>query len=210
MLKTLRVVAPRASFHALQENKGYGGANNVVVRKIHSTYHLIMNPDVTFEPDLIKRMAAYMDAHPDIAILTPRLFYPDGTEQFVPRMQPTLRRMAGSTLEKRFGPAAAWRDEYTLRKLEPEGPMQVEMASGSFLFIRTHVLFRLQGFDERFFLYMEDADLSRRALKYGRIVYNPDFCVTHLWRRDSAHHLSARLQHLRSAWQYYHKWGWVW
>ena len=154
MLRTLRAVAPRASFRQLEKNVGYGRGNNTVLPKIHSIYHLVMNPDVCFEPDLLERMTGYMDAHPDIGILTPRLVFPDGREQFVPRMEPTVRRMLGGTLGSRWPRAQEWRNEYTLQGMELEGPVQVQVASGCFMLIRTHLLFRLKGFDERFFLYL--------------------------------------------------------
>lgn len=86
----------------------------------------------------------------------------------------------------------------------------MQVASGCFMLIRTHLLFKLRGFDERFFLYLEDTDLSRRARKEGLIVYQPEFTVTHRWHRDSAHHMKARLRHTLSAIKYFHKWGWRW
>lgn len=118
MIKTLRAIAPKAAFRVMERNVGFGKANNSVVSDIHSVYHLIMNPDVTFEPDLLQRMIEYMDSHKDIGILTPRLVFPNGEEQFVPRMDPTVRRMLGGTLGTRWPRAAKWRDEYTLKDTE--------------------------------------------------------------------------------------------
>ena len=66
-------------------NIGFGRANNAVLPLLHSRYHLIMNPDVTFDPSLLSRMVSYMEAHPGIAILTPRVMNEDGTEQFLPK-----------------------------------------------------------------------------------------------------------------------------
>ena len=208
--KGIRAVAPEYPVHPQRTNRGYAGGNNVVLPLIHSTYHLVMNPDVVFEPTLLERMVAYMDAHPDIAILTPRVFGEDGEEQFLPRMQPTLRYLAAGPLEGRFRFAARWRDAYTLRGQALDGPLQVQFATGCFLMIRTHLLFQLKGFDERFFLYHEDSDLSRRAMKFGPIVYNPDFCITHAWTRASHTSRAATWAHIKSTVKFFHKWGWVW
>ena len=210
MLRVLRGEFPQASFHALERNIGYGSANNVVLEHIRSEYHLILNPDITFEPDLLERMVAFMDSHPDVGILTPRLLFSDGTEQFVPRMEPTVRRLMGGRLGRILPGANQWRDEYTLRSEDTSGPLRVQIASGCFMLIRTHLFFALKGFDERFFLYLEDTDLSHRAALKTTILYHPDFEVTHGWHRDSAHQLKAGLRHLCSAVRYFHKWGWRW
>lgn len=154
MLRTLRALEPKASYYALERNIGYGSANNVAMEHIRSDYHLIMNPDITFEPNLLERMVAFMDSHPDVGVLTPHLFFPDGTEQFVPRMEPSIRRLLGGRIGRFFPGAQAWRDEYTLQHEDTSAPLKVGIATGCFMLIRTHLLFRLKGFDERFFLYL--------------------------------------------------------
>ena len=78
--------------------------------------------------------------------------------------------------------------------------------------MRTHVIAQqLGGFDPHYFLYHEDSDLSRRVLANGgSILYTPDICVTHAWKRDSAHTFPATLHHLKSTIRYFNKWGWKW
>ena len=203
-------IVPETIVHRPPRNLGYGGGNNVAIRVLRSRYHLIMNPDVVFAPDLIERMVAFMDAHPDIAILTPRVYGEDGEEQFLPRLQPTVRYLLGGVLEGRSALARRWRDEYTLRGQTIEEPMSVQFATGCFMLARTKLLYRLEGFDERFFLYHEDSDLSRRALRLGQIVYHPDMCVTHLWKRSSHTDRRARGEHIRSTLRFFRKWGWRW
>ena len=91
MAERIRWLCPGAQILPQQRNLGFGRANNVVLPLLKSRYHLMVNPDVTFPPDLISRMVAYMDQHPEAVILTPRVYNPDGTEQFLPKMQPTIR-----------------------------------------------------------------------------------------------------------------------
>ena len=100
--------------------------------------------------------------------------------------------------------------EYTLEGATLEVPMEVQYATGCFLFIRSKALYRLGGFDEQYFLYHEDSDLSRKALEMGKIVYHPDFRVVHDWHRDSAHSTRALRNHIVSTWKYFRKWGWAW
>ncbi len=267
----IRLQFPRVRVIPMKKNVGYGRANNAVLTHLTSRYHLIMNPDVTFAPDLIRRMAAFMDAHEDIAILSPRAFNPDGSEQFLPRRRPTVRYLLGgrrairsvqtsekaaavrrraeqteeqaraawashkagggfraltrgnllelkltfqgrhaARLDRRAAHLRAWRDEYTLADMMPSEPMEIQLATGCCMMIRTHLFYRLHGFDPRYFLYHEDSDLSLAALQHGKIVYHPDMHITHTWHRDSAHRLKALMWHLISTLRFFHKWGWRW
>lgn len=192
------------------KNLGFGRANNVVLPLLKSRYHLLINPDVTFDPTLIGRMTAYMDAHPDVVALTPRVVYPDGQEQPLPRRQPTLRYLFGGRLEKLGGPFRRLRRAYTMADEPMDAPTPVAFATGCFLMVRTKVFKRVKGFDERFFLYLEDADLSRRLTDHGAIVYHPDFCVTHAWARESSRSLKGLWLHLVSSVKFFMKWGWTW
>lgn len=199
--------------HYMPENKnvGYGRANNDVLPKLRSTYHIICNPDVSFSPDALRRMMQLMD-ETGATILTPRVLNPDGTEQFLPRMAPTVSRLLARRTNWNGRYWQQKRSEYTLEGQDITAPMAVEFATGCFMMVRTRVLVQqLHGFDPRFFLYHEDSDLSRRVLESGgSIVYAPDVTVTHAWRRDSAHSLSATMHHLKSTLQYFNKWGWIW
>lgn len=202
---------PQVHYLPQEKNLGYGQGNNAAMKYMRCEYHIIMNPDVTFDPHLVSRMVAFMDRHPDVGILTPRVFFPDGQEQFVPRRQPTIRYMAARALADRWPIARKWRDAYTLADREITGPTSVQFATGCFMLVRKSLFYRLGGFDQRFFLYHEDSDLSRRVLDSGHaIVYHPDFRITHVWTRESMHSEEARRQHLRSTFRFFMKWGWKW
>ena len=203
---------PRVVVLPQQGNIGFGRANNAALPFLKSKYHLIMNPDVTFDPGLLARMTAYMDAHPNIAILTPRVLNEDGTEQFLPKKRLSVHYLLGGLFESRGGIFRRWREEYTMADMEIRGPIPVEFATGCFIFIRTAVFQQLQGFDPRFFLYQEDSDLSRRVLeeKKGSIVYHPDMCITHVWSRENTRTMKGRLRQIRSIIKYFMKWGITW
>ncbi|MGN0777672.1 MAG: glycosyltransferase, partial [Aristaeellaceae bacterium] len=85
----IKALWPQVRILTQQANVGFGRGNNAALPHLQSRYHLLVNPDVTFPPELIERMVAYMDAHPEAVILTPRVFNQDGTEQFLPKKQPT-------------------------------------------------------------------------------------------------------------------------
>ena len=199
---------PQVHYSQMPRNVGFGQAHSSLCGMLHSTYHLILNPDVTFAPDLLGRMVAYMDAHKDIAVLTPRVFFPDGQEQHLPRLKPNLAFLLSGLLEGLPGPTRRLRRRYTLQDTLVEGPMNVQFATGCFLLIRTQLFYRLKGFDPRFFLYMEDCDLSLRALEHGAVVYNPEFEITHQWHRQDRKDLRLMWTHMVSAVRFLNKWGW--
>lgn len=191
-------------------NRGFGAGNNMVIPYLRSKYHVLVNPDVTFEKDLLGRMTDYMENHPETVILTPRVLNPDGTEQFLPKKDISVHYLMGGRLEKLGNPFKKWRAEYTLKNENITGPTPVEFATGCFLLIRTEAFKKLGGFDERFFLYQEDSDLSRRARELGEITYHPEFKVTHEWARENTKTLKGNLRQIHSMFKYFHKWGWKW
>ena len=190
-------------------NIGFGRANNAVLPYLQSKYHLIMNPDVTFDPALLSRMVRYMEEHTGIAVLTPRVMNEDGTEQYLPKKRISVHYLLGGLLENWGGIFRRWRNEFTMADVDVEGPFPVEFATGCFLLIRTEIFRKLNGFDERFFLYQEDSDLSRRILEQGlgSIVYHPDMQITHRWARENTRTFKGRMRQIRSVCKYFLKWG---
>ena len=207
----------RWAFHGVtvlpqKKNVGFGRANNAVLPYLQSKYHLMMNPDVSFDPGLLRRMVSYMEAHPNIAILTPRVLNEDGSEQFLPKKRISVHYLLGGLLEGFGGVFRRWREDFTMANLHITMPTPVEFATGCFLLIRTEAFLRLNGFDSRFFLYQEDSDLSRRVLEenLGSIVYHPDMTVTHRWARENTRTAKGRMRQIRSVLKYFAKWGISW
>lgn len=210
MAAQIKALLPSAHILPQAQNVGFGRGNNAALPHLTSRYHLLINPDVSFAPDLLPRMIAYMDEHPEATILTPRVFSEDGSEQYLPKKQPTLRYLLGGRLERLGEPFRTWRREYTLEGQDIRQPTPVGFATGCFLLIRTDVFRQLGGFDERFFLYQEDSDLSRRAMGIGPIIYHPDMRVTHAWARENTRTLRGNLRQISSIMKFFMKWGWRW
>jgi GT2 family glycosyltransferase len=80
--------------------------------------------------------------------------------------------------------------------------------SGCFMLIRVSYLQQVGLFDQRFFLHMEDIDLSRRLFNVCDCVFVPDFKITHLHNAESKRSLKAFIIHLSSSIRYFNKWGW--
>jgi hypothetical protein len=77
------------------------------------------------------------------------------------------------------------------------------------MMIRTSVLKSVNGFDERFFMYLEDVDLCRRIGKLSRIVYYPKVAIVHNYEKGSYKNKKLLVYHIKSAMKYFNKWGWI-
>lgn len=189
-----------------KENLGFGHAHNIVIKNVHSIYHLIVNPDISVSTETIKDAITYMEKNPDIAVLTPYVMNVDGTQQFLPKKNPSMKYMFGGMFENKFKFCKRLREEYTLQNKIIISPIDVEFCTGAFMITRTVALQKVGGFDERYFLHFEDADLTRELRKVGRAVYNPSIKVTHKWHRENKEINKSFWVALKSMFIYMNKW----
>ncbi|MBQ5333197.1 MAG: glycosyltransferase family 2 protein [Oscillospiraceae bacterium] len=188
------------------ENRGFGAGHNTIINMLDSDIHFIVNPDIMLTEDTVTQMCGFMNDNPDIVMAVPKFIYENGEEQFTPKLTPTLRYMLGGRLERFGGVFRRWRREYTFADRNITEVTDVGFCSGCFIVIRTDVFKKLGGFDERYFLYSEDADLTRMAQEYGRTVYAPQFSVVHLWERAYMKSKKYFLIQLSSMFKYFWKW----
>jgi GT2 family glycosyltransferase len=194
-------------------NLGFGAAHNLALRSLKTQgapYHVILNPDIHLESNTFGDLAAVMDANPNVGLLMPRVLYPDGSTQFLCKLLPApldlvLRRFAPEAIKQLVRNRIA---TFDLRNFDYELPVSVPSLSGCFMFTRRRILGEVNGFDERFFLYMEDIDLCRRMAERSELLYWPDVTVKHEHQMKSYKSLRVLLLHLRSAIAYFNKWGW--
>jgi len=199
---------PNVRLIKLSQNIGFGLGHNKALPYLNAPYHLIVNPDITFEPDVLERIIAFMDNSEDVALLTPRVLHPDGSEQYLPKELPSIHFLLGGYLERLGRPFTTWRSQYSWRDKGSVDPTELFFATGCFMLARANAFRAVGGFDPRYFLYMEDADLTREMKAHGLTLYHPGFSVTHVWARDSAHSPQSTLLHVKSMMQYFCKWGW--
>lgn len=197
---------PQVTLVKLHENVGFGAAHNRAIALADSDYHVILNPDIVFDTDVLMKLAAYLDEHDDTALVTPMILNADGSPQAVPRVLPKRRYMFAGQLERFGGVFRRWRDDYTRRKERFDAPTAVTFCTGCFMMVRTAVLKTVGGFDDRFFMYMEDADLSRRIAPHGKLMLIPDVTVIHRWEKASGKSMKFLKIHLRSMRLYFAKW----
>lgn len=197
------------------ENAGFGRGHNLALKQlagVDADYHLILNPDITFDANALGRLTCVMDTHPDVGLVMPRVLYPDGSIQYLCKLLPApidlvLRRFLPGPLKRITQKRIA---SFDLRDLDYDVPAYVPSLSGCFMFARRSVLDAVGGFDERFFLYMEDVDLCRRMLAVSRLLYWPGVTVEHVHQMGSYRNRKLLLWHIHSAIKYFNKWGWIW
>ena len=196
------------------KNEGFAKANNRILQRVDSTYHVLLNPDVTLTLGALEKLVEFLRASSDVAVVCPRVCFEDGRLQSLNRRYPTVldlflsRFMAGQN--RRWFVQRMRR--YRMEDVGYEHSYDVPFVSGAFMCCRTKVLKAVGGFDDSYFLYFEDVDLSRKIQQAGwRTVYYPDAVVMHQWQRATHHsHLHMRLFCV-SAMRYFNKWGWrIW
>lgn len=200
---------PRVRYIYSGKNVGFGAGHNLALDFVSaSTFHLILNPDIKFSDGVIEHLVRVMEASPDIGAIMPRINYPDGKPQHLCKLLPT----PADLILRRFIPMrwiqSRLNRRYELHGLPMDGLQDVPTVSGCFLLVRTDLLERLGGFDERYFMYMEDVDLIRRIGDTHRVVFEPSVAVVHGYGKGSYRSGKLLLHHMRSAIRYFCKWGW--
>jgi hypothetical protein len=188
---------------------GYGENHNINLKRSAGSYFVIMNSDLTVGSDTFAALKDYMDSHPDVGAVCPKILNPDGTIQGLNKLYPTvwdlfLRRFMPGPFLKFFKRRM---DAYEMRDRGYDKVCDVPAMSGCFMFCRTALLKALGGFDEGYFLYFEDTDLSRRIQRTHRTVYYPGAEVTHFWARSAHFKFTFMLYFFRGAFRYFNKWG---
>lgn len=183
-----------AEFIENGKNLGFGKAHNLAIPLINSKYHAIVNPDIILNSDALSETVEYMENNPDVVLVVPKILFPDGTEQKLPKLKPKFIYL----LARRTPFFKTKAKEYIMEDVEITKPLEIDQCTGCFMVIRTNVFKKLNGFDERFFMYMEDADITLRAKQYGKTVYLPHISVIHEWERSSSKSLKYLMIHISS------------
>lgn len=192
-------------------NLGFGRGHNIAIKRAleESKYHLCLNPDIYFSKDVLRKIIDYMDSNPNVGQLLPKILNNDGVlvckqRHLLPTPFITFFRgiFGGFPFTRRLT------DRYFTRFKSYEEEMSSPFLSGCFVFLRNSVIEEVGMFDERYFMYYEDVDLSRRIFSHIGNIYWPGVTITHIGHMDS--HKSWKLAriHLQSAIRYYNKWGW--
>lgn len=207
---TLRILAkdPRIEYIPSHDNPGFGAGHNLAIKKSRATYHLILNPDVEFEKGVLEELFNYMENNPIVGNVLPKVFYKNGELQRLYKLLPTPFNLFGRMFAKNAKWAKKINDNYELRMFNYDKIVEIPNLSGCFMFTRTDILQKIGGFDERYFMYLEDIDLNRRIQSISKTVCYPAVSIIHGFKKESYFNKKLLKYHIKSAILYFNKWGW--
>ncbi|WP_142684865.1 glycosyltransferase [Chitinophaga polysaccharea] len=201
----------RFSYQFIGRNLGYGSGHNLVMKQIldDTKYHLVINPDIIFEKDILSKIYEYMEQQDDIGLLMPKVLNEDGSIQRLCKLLPSPLDLFG----RRFLSDSSWtkrrNEKYELHNFDYASVLNTPCLSGCFMFIRISVLRKAGFFDARYFMYLEDYDLTRRVNRFSRTVFYPEVSVIHGHKKESFKNKKLFMIHISSAVKYFNKWGWL-
>jgi GT2 family glycosyltransferase len=196
---------PEITYIFNNKNVGFGKANNLVIDNIKhiSDYHLVLNPDTKFDPEILEELVSELKRNEEVALIAPAINFPDGRHQYSVRIYPAFFDLVVRKLN--IFPKRIHKGEY--RSIDLSKTFYPDAIHGSFLLFKTNDFVSIQGFDERYFMYFEDIDICRKIDVIGKKkLYYPKVKVTHILRKESAKKMKLFFYHFSSAVKYFLKW----
>ena len=200
-------------YRRIADNRGFGAGHNSAIQHLESDFHLVLNPDAELAEDALRVGLSRLQQDPGIILLSPRVQGADGAQEFLCKRYPSvlvllLRAFAPDSIRQRFRRRL---HHYEMRDLcSGAEEADIPLASGCFMLVRTAALQSVGGFDERYFLYFEDFDLSIRLGSLGRLVFSPAVQIVH----HGGYAASKGFRHLkyfvRSGVRFFRQHGWRW
>ena len=197
-----------------RDNPGYGRAVNRLVVRLGALppYIGVLNTDLSWPPGAFKQLLSWLQQHPQVSLAVPQVLDEAGIPQQLCKQHPTVLGL----FSRRFLPPGLkpqWLKRYdrwyVMADQNYQEVFEAPYLSGCCMLIRSDAFRSAGGFDERYFLYLEDADLTRSLARNGRCVHLPVAGVVHGWGRGNYRKLGLMLVNLVSAWHYFRKWGWA-
>ena len=203
------IIDKRVEYIFNNANLGFGAAHNIALKKAVgvSKYHLILNPDINFEANVIPALINYMEANEDVGLVMPKIIYPNKSTQYVAKLLPTPVDL----IFKRFIPSFLIKkrmEKFQLKFTDYNTEMEVPYLSGCFMFLRVNALQKIGLFDENFFMYPEDIDLTRRMHQQYKTMFYPHVSVVHAHEQGSYKSKKLLYIHITNMIKYFNKWGW--
>lgn len=198
-----------ADYRFNNANLGYGRAHNIALRESlakGTDYHLVVNSDIQLRGEDLTRMLDYLEVHPEVGHMMPKIVNEQGETQHLCKQLPTPMDVFG----RRFLPRKWMQkrmERYEMRDHNYDEPFEAPYLSGCFMLLRVSALKEVGLFDERFFMYPEDIDLTRRIHERYKTLYWPLVSVVHAHRQGSYHSLRLLWIHAINMLKYFNKYG---
>jgi hypothetical protein len=165
-----------------QENKGLGGGSNAGMRVASGDWFLLLNSDAWATEGALERLVAFGVAHPEAAVVGPRLRYPDGRLQRSVRGFPTLWRLATEYLFlRKLAPRSRAFNAFYGAGFAHDRDHEAEFLMGAVLLVRREAADTVGLFDEDFFMFTEETDWLYRFRQAGwKVLFTPDAEFVHV------------------------------
>ncbi|HLC43704.1 MAG TPA: glycosyltransferase family 2 protein [Patescibacteria group bacterium] len=188
-------ILPEVKTFRLDENKGYGSANNYGSRFANGEYLVLLNPDTLIVDDSISKLLEFYKSQPKLGALTCLLYGKDGQ---------TLQKAFFGKFQSLFGLTIR---RYNFQEIDPSKDfMPSDIVTGACLMIKKSLFDKLGGFDENFFMYLEDDDLCKRLTSLG---YHNGVCtkakIIHLEGQSFSSNRQKKEFYYKSQDYYWHK-----
>lgn len=193
-------------------NPGFGASHNIAVEKaklLGSQYHFVINPDVYFGEDVFSPMITYMQQHLEVGMMMPQILNEDGSIQNLPKLLPSPYSVLMRKIKKPTTVFNNFINQYELRFVKKDMIYNAPILSGCFTLFRMKALDVVGLYDDRFFMYFEDWDLSRRMHQKFETIYFPEVSVTHGYESGANKDKNLFKIFVKSAVLYFNKWGWL-
>lgn len=193
-VEMLRQEFPQVKVIANSENVGFTRANNQALAVAQGRYLFLLNPDTELRPGALRSLIDFMEGHPRVGLVGPRLFYGDGSPQSSRRRFPTLATaFFESTKLQQWFPRNRILTHYYMLDTRDDETQPVDWINGSAMFVRRDVYDQIGGLDEEFFMYSEELDWCYRARQSGwQIYYLPSAGITHYEGKSSEQVVARR------------------
>ncbi len=205
---TLHARHPSVAVMDPHANLGYGRAANLGIAATRAPVVLVINPDAMLAPGSARSVLDAFAAAPDLAVVGPRILNPDGSTYPSARTAPGTGIAVGHAVLGRIAPHNRYTRAYRQSDADTSVPRDVDWVSGAALWFRRAALDRVGGWDERYFMFLEDVDVCREITTAGdRVRYEPEAVVTHVVGASrSRAPVRSVVAHHRAAYRYLDKW----
>lgn len=210
-LNGLEKLHPNIQYIHQSSNPGFGAGHNLAIKKAiqqNSKYHFVINPDIILIEDVINPMLDYMEKHPDTGMMMPKILNKDLTIQYLPKLLPSPSDILLRKFRKPKKLYEKFINQYELRFVDQSLVYQTPILSGCFTLFRIDSLKKIGLYDDRFFMYFEDWDISRRMNEEYKTIVFQQVKVIHEYESGANKSKKLFKVFVQSAIHYFNKWGW--
>lgn len=193
-----------------QGNIGYGAAHNLAIEKLDGGVHVLINPDVALSSDCLYNGIRFFSENDTAVCLSPQCYNFSGERQYLCKQYPSifslaLRGISSANLSRIFQKKL---DHYEMKCADFDKAFEARLVSGCFMMCKVDALKLVRGFEEKYFLYFEDFDLSLRLGALGKLFYVPSMKIKHAGGGAAKKGLIHILMFMRSAIRFFSSHGW--